>query len=48
MIERRVYEKAQNYIKKKEILTIVGARQVGKTTIMQKLFDENNSKKIFF
>lgn len=48
MIKRDIYEKLKKYLNKKEIIVLVGSRQVGKTTLMQKLFDElSNSKKMF-
>jgi len=47
MIKRRIYEKAKKYMKKKEILAIIGARQVGKTTIMEELFNEEKRNKLF-
>ncbi len=48
MIKREVYTKLEKYMKKKEIIAIVGSRQVGKTTIMKQLFDEiQELKKVF-
>lgn len=47
MIKRRIYDKAKRFMNKKEILAIVGARQVGKTTIMKQLYEEENKTKIF-
>ena len=43
-IERSLEEKIQKYIKKREIIAIVGARQCGKTTLMNHLFNKIKKK----
>ncbi len=48
MIERKIYKKLQNYIGKKEILALIGSRQVGKTTLMKQLFEEVTEKEKVF
>lgn len=40
MIKRNIYEKLKIYIQKKEIIALIGSRQVGKTTLMDMLFEE--------
>jgi len=48
MIEREIYPKLEKYMKKKEILALIGSRQAGKTTLMQQLYDNlKNNKKNF-
>lgn len=47
MIKRNIYSKLKKYIKKKEILALIGSRQVGKTTLMKQLFEEDKRKKKF-
>ncbi|QGA80857.1 ATP-binding protein [Candidatus Nanohalobium constans] len=39
-IKRKMLEKVENHLEKEEISLIVGARQVGKTTLMQQLKEE--------
>lgn len=43
-IKRQMLEQVRNHLKKDEISLIVGARQVGKTTLMQKLKSELENK----
>ena len=40
MIIRDIYSKLQKYMEKKQILALIGSRQVGKTTLMKQLFKE--------
>lgn len=48
-IKRSIEKKIRKYLKRKEILAIVGARQVGKTTLMKHIFsDLKNAKFISF
>lgn len=46
MIKRNIFKKLQKFIKNKEILALIGSRQVGKTTLMNMLFDEIKEEKI--
>lgn len=48
-IERKLEKKIQNYMNTPEIIAIVGPRQSGKTTLMQKIFSNlDNAKFISF
>jgi uncharacterized protein len=47
MIKRDIVNEVIKYQNKKEIIALVGSRQVGKTTIMQILFSKINDKKLF-
>lgn len=46
LIKRDVEEKIQKYLNFEEIIAIIGPRQVGKTTIINKILDEITDKKI--
>ena len=46
-IERDVYKRLEKELKRKQITAIVGARQVGKTTLMKKLMEDINEEKIY-
>lgn len=45
MIERNIYTKLKNSLKKREIMALIGSRQVGKTTLMKMLFDSISGEK---
>lgn len=48
MIERSIYKRLKILYQKPDILALIGARRVGKTTLMNKLFEEEqNPSKIF-
>src|SRR3989344_5519483 len=48
-IERDLEKKIKKYIKRKEIIAIVGSRQCGKTTLMKRIFENlKNAKFISF
>jgi len=47
MISRKIYSQLEQNLKKKEILALIGSRQVGKTTLMEKLYQTINAKKKF-
>lgn len=47
MIQRDIYPKLQKLYRKPDILALIGARRVGKTTLMQLLFEEESKKKEF-
>lgn len=49
MLYTRILEKTiKDNLFKKQIIILYGSRQVGKTTLIQKIFDEYAGKKIFF
>ncbi|MBU4369870.1 AAA family ATPase [Patescibacteria group bacterium] len=39
-IHRQIQEQIKPYLNRKEVLGIIGARQVGKTTFLQHLFSQ--------
>ena len=45
MIKRNVQEKLDRAMKKKEIIALIGSRQVGKTTLMNNLYKKLETKK---
>ncbi len=47
MIKREIEEKLLKLYEKKEILALIGARQVGKTTLMNFLYEKTKGKKQF-
>ena len=51
-IKRKIEREIRKYLKTREILALVGPRQCGKTTVLQKIFDdlklENGEEKINF
>ena len=47
-IQRDVVKKIENALRRKEIVAIVGARQIGKTTIMNYFYEKIKSKKSNF
>ena len=48
-IKRILEEKIRRFLKRKEIIAIIGARQCGKTTLMRHIFDTlKNAKFITF
>lgn len=48
IIKREVYKKIQNYLKSPEAIVVTGMRRVGKTTLMQTIFNEINSENKLF
>ncbi len=44
MIKRLQYSKIENYLKKYQVITIVGPRQVGKTTLVEEFIKNNQNK----
>ncbi len=47
IIERELYHKIRKFLHRKEMFGIRGPRQVGKTTLMKKIFSEVDGKKEF-
>ncbi len=48
MFERKIIKNIEKYLKKREIIILLGARQVGKTSIMKYFFDKEKRQKIWF
>ncbi len=46
-IKRDLEEKIRNYLKAREIITILGPRQAGKTTLMKHIYNTLGGKKVF-
>ena len=47
MIEREVYAKLVKLYAEKDILALIGARRVGKTTLMEQLYETEQQSKLF-
>ena len=51
VIQRKLYQRLEKHLSKKEFTIIIGPRQVGKTTLLQQLYEkvkkENQSAVIF-
>lgn len=48
MIERTIYKRLQRLYQKPDILALIGARRVGKTTLMNMLYNAENKRKKTF
>jgi uncharacterized protein len=47
LIKRTIYPKLKTYLKKPEIMALIGSRQVGKTTLLKELYSEIKESKNF-
>ena len=47
MFERKIFKKIEKYLSKKEIIILLGARQVGKTSIMKYFFEKEKRQKLW-
>ena len=47
MFERKIFKSIEKYLNKREIIILLGARQVGKTSIMKYFFEREKRQKIW-
>lgn len=48
MYKRKIFKEIEKYLDKKEILILLWARQVGKTSIMKYFFKKDKNQKLWF
>ena len=47
-IQRKLYQKLEKHLSKKEFTIIIGPRQVGKTTLLKQLYDKVKKQVLIF